>query len=148
MKKRNVSASASIIWYICLKLESCANGVYYPSYTGWIQEVFFIIFCFYSFLAHATLTFSYVRYFIDAVMCFKRFLSNTYYRWSFYRCREINLMNVENQFRFLETMFGILCTFLHASNHDVYILSFPIFIIYLFYNIVCLLLYLSCDGWG
>ena len=61
---------------------------------------FLIIFCFYSFLAHATLTFSYVRYFIDTVMCFKRVFfyqtrtTDDIISW----CREIKLMIVKTSF--------------------------------------------------
>ena len=40
-------------------------------------------------------------------------------------------------------MFNILCRFISSKNYDVYIMSFPIFIIYLFYNVVCFILYLS-----
>ena len=133
-----------IIWYICLKLESCANGVYYPSYTAWIQEVFIflIIFCFYSFLAHATLSFSNVRYFIDTGMCFKSVFYQTrttddIISW----CREINLMNVKTSFDFWKRCLAscVLC-----FMHQIMIYTFCLFLYlwYIYFIILCVSYYM------
>ena len=101
-----------------------------------------------SLLAHAILTFSY-RLILHSYCytSFKKFLSLArisnsivlpMLSWN-------SLLKSDamwNQFK-SEKMFNILCRFISSKNYDVYIMSFPIFIIYLFYNVVCFILYQS-----
>ena len=100
-----------------------------------------------SLLAHAILTFSY-RLILHSYCytSFKKFLSWT--RISNIIVSPMLSWNsllksdaIWNQFK--AKMFNILCSFIYSSKYDVYIMSFPIFIIYFFYNAVCLILYLS-----
>ena len=108
-----MSASELIIWYICLKLESCANGVYYPSYTAWIQEVFIFdnflllfisnIFyiCFYSFMPLWVLVMldtSLILLCASKAIFYQTRTTDDIISW----CREIKLMNVKTSFDFLK----------------------------------------------